>query len=165
MIELRLHGSLWKTVSTTRAEEWRRALDEINADNDVHCSAVEDDDEPALELVRPPDETYHFRVYRNGFDLVTSTQLDGGELSRFFDEYGATIRQMALVDRDAPVRGFEALDYAKRVVHDEAAQFIIDSLRESLKLELADARRLFTLVFLVGTDIPEELVKYHRFHQ
>jgi uncharacterized protein (UPF0262 family) len=80
-------------------------------------------------------------------------------------EYTATISQLAHVDREAPVRGFEALDYAKRVVHDDAAAALKDALASVVRMDLADARRIFTLFFLLATDLPEELVRYHRFHR
>ena len=164
MFEIRLHGALWKTVPSTRADEWRRALDELNHSNTIEAESIDAGDEPALEIVRPPDGSYQLRVYRDGFDLIERITLDPERLGYLFDEYGATIRQMVHVDREAPVRGFEALDYAKRVVHDEAADFLMDTVAQKLSVELRDARRLFTLIFLVGTDLPEKLVRYHRMH-
>lgn len=163
MFEVRLHGALWKRVTSTRAEEWRRALDELNQDNSITPvgDAIE---EPAIELVRPPDGSYHIRIYQEGFDRVGSVELDRTSMESYFSDYSATISQMVHVDREAPVRGFEAIDYAKRVVHDEAAGFLRESLEGLVDIDLADARRFFTLVFLVGTDLPEALVRYHRRH-
>lgn len=163
MFEVRLHGALWKRVGEHRAAEWRRALDELNLANEIALvgEAVE---EPALELVRPPDGSYHVRVYRDGFELLADIALDPASVADFFDEYGATITQMVHVDREAPVRGFEAIDYAKRVVHDEAAGFLRETLEQTVTMPLSDARRLFTLIFLVGTDLPEAMVRYHRRH-
>ncbi len=163
MFEVRLHGALWKRVPEPRAAEWRRALDELNIANDIEMVG-DPVSEPALELVRPPDDSFHVRVYRDGFELVSSVELDVAAVEGFFEEYSATIRQMVHVDREAPVRGFEAIDYAKRVVHDEAASFLRESLEQTVQMDLPDARRLFTLIFLVGTDLPEALVRYHRRH-
>ncbi|MCA9299100.1 MAG: UPF0262 family protein [Phycisphaerales bacterium] len=164
MFEVRLHGALWKSTTPARADEWRRALEEINASNSIEASGFEVGDEPAIEVVRPPTGEYLLRLYRDGFDQAAQIQLEPERMTYLFDEYGATIRQMVHVDREAPIRGFEALDYAKRVVHDEAGEYLMDVLADHVLLDLVDARRLFTLIFLVGTDIPEELVKYHRIH-
>lgn len=163
MLEVRIHGALWKRATTRRAGEWRHSLEELNASNAIEPvdGTIED---AALELVRPPDDGYRIRLYRDGFDLVEDIELDRGMVQGFFDEYAATIRQLVHVDREAPVRGFEAIDYAKRVIHDEAASFLRETLDGVVRLELSDARRLFTLIFLVGTDLPEALVRYHRRH-
>lgn len=167
MIEVRLHGAFWKSATASRAEEWRRSLTELNTLNgiavrDASWAGAED---VALELVRPPDGTFEFRLYLDGWTCVATMPLPPDAIGHAFTEYDTTIRQMVHVDKEAPVRGFEALDYAKRVVHDEAATVILGALEEVLAVDLEDARRLFTLVFLVGTDLPESLVRYHRRHR
>lgn len=164
MFEVRIHGALWKRATVLRSSEWRRSLDELNHENGIRSELEGDLDEPALELVRPPDGSFRFRVYRDGFDLVADIALNRSVVLEFFDEYEATIRQLVHVDRESPVRGFEAIDYAKRVVHDDAASFLREALAGVVRMDLRDARRLFTLIFLVGTDLPERLVRYHRNH-
>ena len=163
MLEVRLHGALWKQATTSRAEEWRRSLDELNASNAL-ATVGGPLEEPAIELVRTPDEGYELRLYREGFDCVARVTLDRSAVEGFLAEYSATISQLVHVDRDAPVRGFEAIDYAKRVVHDEAAGFLREAVEDVVAMDLADARRVFTLLFLIGTDLPEALVRYHRMH-
>lgn len=164
MFEIRIHGALWKRAGAKRAEEWRRSLDELNADNGIRSQLDDPLEEPALELVRPPDGAFRFRVYQDGFELVADIELDRAGVEDLFGEYEATIRQLVHVDREAPARGFEAIDYAKRIVHDDAAAFLRESLANVVQMDLSDARRLFTLIFLVGTDLPETLVRYHRRH-
>jgi len=163
MLEVRLHGALWKRATTARAEEWRRTLEELNGSNAL-ATVGEPVEEPAIEFVRPPDGGYELRLYRDGFDCIARVALERSAVEQFFAEYAATISQLVHVDRDAPVRGFEAIDYAKRVVHDEAAGFLRESVEDVIAMDLADARRLFTLLFLIGTDLPEALVRYHRMH-
>jgi uncharacterized protein (UPF0262 family) len=65
-------------------------------------------------------------------------------------------------------RDWESLDYAKKLVHDEAGGRIRKALRPHLvegeAVDLKLARRLFTIVFLVAQDLPAELVTRHRSH-
>jgi uncharacterized protein (UPF0262 family) len=105
------------------------------------------------------------RLYQDGFDCVSRVTLDRVAVEAFFVEYSATIAQLVHMDREAPVRGYEAIDYAKRVVHDEAAGFLCEAVEHIVAIDLADARRMFTLLFLIGTDLPEALVRYHRRHR
>ena len=164
MLEIRLHGALWREASPARRREWERSLEELNAGNGLEAVGLSAADEPALELVRLPDGTFQARTYRGAFDRHATVALDISGLAPLFDDYAATIRQMVHVDSDAPVRGFEALDYAKRVVHDEAAEFLARSMGAIANVPFEDARRLFTLIFLIAGDLPEELVRYHRRH-
>lgn len=155
--EVRLHGSLWKSAEKMRRQEWIQALGELNGD-------LPDEVALGIELVRPPGCPWQIRVYRDGTELTDTLEPDPRELERCIHEYGATIRQLVRVDRQAPVRGVEALDYAKRVVHDEAASLLRETLSGHLGLSLEEARKLFTVLFLAASDLPAELVRYHRYH-
>ncbi len=59
---------------------------------------------------------------------------------------------------------YEAMDYGKKVVHDEAGEILQELLDEHLDVSLATARNLFTLLFLLRTDLPAHVVQYHRTH-
>lgn len=164
MLDVRLHGGLWRSVPAARREEWVRSLDELNAGNDLALLAPSAADEPALEIVRLPSGAFQLRAYTDAFERAGAVTLDPDRVAMLFAEYSTTIRQMVHVDGDAPARGFEALDYAKRVVHDEAGDYVLEALAPLVYCDKEDARRLFTLLFLIGGDLPENLVRYHRFH-
>lgn len=164
MMELRLHGALWRSASPQRREEWQRCLEEFNAANEASSESAAGGEEPSLELVRLPSRSFQVRVYRDSFERVAQADLDQEALKPLIDDYATTIRQMVHVDRDAPARGFESLDYAKRVVHDEAAAYVRDALAPEIELGERDARLLFTLIFLIAGDLPEAWVRYHRIH-
>ena len=59
---------------------------------------------------------------------------------------------------------FDALDYGKKIVHDEGGETLSELLEDLVKLELSTARHLFTLLFLLRTDLPGQVVRYHRRH-
>ncbi len=164
MLEVRLHGALWKQATPIRRHEWQRALDELNEDNALSGVAIRDADEASIEIVRTPDDTWHLRLMEGAYSVVDTIDLDAAEMQPHLDEYAATIRKMVHVDRDAPVRGFEALDYAKRVVHDDAGTWLSEKLAGRVRSTHDDARRLFTLLFLLISELPEEMVRYHRVH-
>lgn len=164
MLDVRLHGGLWRSVQAARRDEWVTSLDELNGGNTLALVDVADADEPAMEIVRLPSGAFHLRTYADAFERVGEVTLDSERLEALFADYSTTIRQMVHVDGDAPARGFEALDYAKRVVHDEAGEFVVQALAPIVQCGKEDARRLFTLLFLIGGDLPANLVRYHRFH-
>lgn len=152
-VGFRIHPSLVKTANPARLAEWRRVLDEYNDAADAVTT---------IEIALPPDDQVQLRVEQaTGASVV---RIAMKTLEPLLAEYGETIRHMVRIDREAPARGFEALDYAKRVVHDEGADVLRAQLRAVAPIAIDDARHLFTLVFLVASDLPEELVRYHRRH-
>lgn len=163
MIELRLHGGIWRNAGDRR-HEWQQTLDEINAGNAFSVVDRDAEAELSMEIVRLPSGSFLLRLYEDVFDRLGEVSLDSEALDALFSDYAQTIRHMVHVEQDAPVRGYESLDYAKRVVHDEAASFIESSMGTMMTVSNEDARRLFTLLFLIAGDLPERLVRFHRFH-
>jgi hypothetical protein len=164
MFEVRVHGSLWGAASPARAAEWRRAIAEFNADNAVASDSIAPAPGAAIELVRPPGGFFHVRIYGDPNELVATVPLEPPTVEAHFREYAETIRHLRRLDLEAPVRGIEAVDYAKRVVHDEAGDYLRKALRPWVTVSVDDARRLFTLLFLVGSDLPDDALGFHRRH-
>lgn len=162
MMDLRLHGAIWRSADDRR-DAWKRALDELNADNVLRAPPWDDDD-LSLEIVRLPSGAFLLRLYKDVFERLGEVALDIDALHTVFQDYAQTIRHMVHVHEDAPARGFESLDHAKRVVHDEAAVVIRDAMTPLIEITDDDARRLFTLLFLIGGDLPEEMVRFHLYH-
>lgn len=84
-------------------------------------------------------------------------------------DYQAIIQRIASGGFSVRGRGsadgkFEALDYGKRIIHDEAGEEVVEQLEDFVELDLASARRLFTLLFLIRTELPADVVRYHRAH-
>lgn len=78
---------------------------------------------------------------------LQSLELD--VLQPHFDLYRLSLANITRSSEEAPVRGYEALDLGRRVVHDEAGELLQHALSTSLVLDLEAARRLFTLFFLI----------------
>ena len=79
-------------------------------------------------------------------------------------EYQEVIEGIIQVGSSGGRGRYEAMDYGKKVVHDEAGELLQELLEDELDLPLSAARRLFTLLFLLKTELPAHLVQYHRSH-
>ena len=79
-------------------------------------------------------------------------------------EYQEVIEGIVQVGSTGGRGRFEAMDYGKKVVHDEAGELLQELLEDIAELPLSTARRLFTLLFLLKTEMPAHLVQYHRSH-
>lgn len=91
-------------------------------------------------------------------------------LRRPFADYQAIIERIAAGGFLEGVRAglhdskFEALDHGKRLVHNDAAETLSDILEEFAAFDESASRGLFTLLFLIRTELPPHVVRYHRAH-
>lgn len=152
-MKFRLDPRLYEGATAAREQEWRLALTDLNRDADG--------EEPTLTVTRRPDGLVELLVSgRPGAreDRIALTR----ELMRsHFRDYRQVIERLAR-SQSAELAALETLDYAKKVVHDEAGEVLARVLSTAVALPHALARRLFTLVFLVSTELPEALVRRHR---
>ncbi|NLY94873.1 MAG: hypothetical protein GXY23_12700 [Myxococcales bacterium] len=72
-------------------------------------------------------------------------------LAEHLDEYVDIVRQIAREDASAGVLRLEALDMAKKVVHDRAGRMLKKACRE-MGVDLEGARRLFSLLVSLRID-------------
>ncbi|MFO0749470.1 MAG: UPF0262 family protein [Myxococcota bacterium] len=158
-MKFRIDEALWDGRRPDREREWQHALMDLNAEHDGHP--------PVVTIARRDDGGADLKVVHGG-DAPTVEQvvaLTFDMLRDHFRDYREVIGRLARADAGAlGMRDWETLDYAKKLVHDEAGGRIRRALKAVLPIELKLARRIFTLVFLVAADIPAELVMRHRSH-
>lgn len=160
-MKFRIADALWDGLRRDREDEWRHALLDLNAEHDGHLPMItigrRDDGGAELVVTRAAEsaEGHEDTVVPLTFDMLRD----------HFRDYREVIGRLARADAGAwGMRDWETLDYAKKLVHDEAGARIRRALKPVLPIDLKLARRIFTLVFLVAADIPAELVTRHRRH-
>ncbi|MGM0576552.1 MAG: UPF0262 family protein [Myxococcota bacterium] len=154
-MKFQLDPALYDNVSRHREHEWRQMLTELNLDH-----ATGEDDETTLTLRRRPDGGTDL-IVRRGDDERT-VPLSMQRLNPHFRDYRHIIEQLDRSVSGVGRRDLETLDYAKKLVHDEAAEMMQDALRGVVELEHGVARRLFTLVFLTSNVLPDSLMTRYR---
>lgn len=154
-MEIRIHSALVEGASRQRRQEWDLALEDLNH-------------EPL-----PGEGSLTIYQNNNAATLVVSQgghthfiELEADALKPHLEGYRDIIQRMVAASRGDGMRSIETLDYAKKLIHDEAGEFVIEALDEgaSLELDLPTGRRLFTLIFLILTDLPEAQVTNHKVH-
>lgn len=157
-LRARVHGALWHQTEPERLRIWKEAIEAFDQ--------LEGGDLPAwqLEVLQPPGAWFTIRLLDDTGERIRSWSLDASLWEPRLQEYAKTIEQLALADREAPIRGWEALDYAKRMVHDESAWALREELTPDVTLDIDAARALFTLFFLVAFPLPVRLWGRHRTH-
>ena len=156
-MRFRIDDALWDGQRLDREREWQDALLDLNHEHDGHP--------PVLTLARAPDGGATIAITPSEGDTV-SVHLSFDMLRDPFRDYREIIARLARADGGSfGMRDWESLDYAKKLVHDDAGHRLRKVLRAHLpQIDMKLARRLFTLVFLVAVDLPAELVTRHRHH-
>ncbi len=155
-MRFRIADELWDGTRPDREREWQDALLDLNLEHDGHP--------PVLTFAKGADGGVV--IYVEKADGHAEVGLSFDMLRDPFRDYREIIARLARADGGAfGMRDWESLDYAKKLVHDEAGMRVRKALRPHLEaLDLKLARRLFTLIFLIAVDLPAELVRRHRRH-
>lgn len=140
-VNIKLHPATWHLVPHGVADVLRQAVVELQGQLPVAPATV------TLELAGLPDGSMRARIHRD--QDVHECVVPASETTRTLDEYTATLDRLSHLQPDAPARGFQAIDYARRVLHDELADLFIQALAPTMPLDLEAARRLVTVVVLM----------------
>lgn len=152
----RVHSALREAAGSRRRLEWDLALRDLNHDAP--------DDGQALTVYQGRPAGIQLAITGLGADPIIA-ELTEEALSPHFRAYDDIIRGIAAASSGDGMRSLETLDYAKKLIHDEAGELVQEALEDHVELDLATARRLFTLMFLISTQLPERLVTFHRVHR
>jgi len=148
---IEVDGATLRQASALQSAEWRILAEELGR-ADLRGETPVD----ALVVER----THAFaRVRLEGATgVVRAVDVGTPTLLKLFDEYAGTVRQM--MDGSLPLPRIEALDMAKKVVHDRAGRQLRTLLPELLG-DLEAFRRLFSLVVSMRVD-PSEMSRARR---
>ena len=159
-MKFRLDPQLFEGVTSSREREWRQTLMELNLDFGAPFGSAEP--EPTLTFARRDDGGVDVTVeVPEGPSEVVA--LSRARMRTHFRRYRDAIKQ--LVQATSGVFGAGdavTLDRGKKGVHNAAADTVQASFADVLDLDHEQARRVFTLVFLVSAALPEALVTRHR---
>ena len=138
----------WRCATRPRRAEWQLAISEL-----VEEAVVETADDVhtlrAQVLVESAAISVVF-VDRRGAEIgrLAVTRLT---IAPVFREYMKILRTLSQGDLAEVSPHFEALDIARRLVHDDAAE-LLQRHSDSVQLDRRTARRLFTLLVLLTHD-------------
>jgi len=137
--EIRIDEALWSSASELRRQEWRTLIADLLDEGPIAPAST-----ARRLIVRMAAKTIVL-------ELVGDDEIAFAEevLAQHFDEYLSIIRKM--VEDDISAQRLEALDMAKKVVHDRAGRSI-----QQHAARFADGlepfRRLFSLLVALRVD-------------
>jgi len=133
--EIRVIESLWSEASALRSQEWRTLISDLLDEDSLALDAD--------QIVIAPE---------NGFVLASDEariEIPDAVLAPHIAEYVAIMKKM--IEDDIPAPRLEALDMAKKVVHDAAARALAEH-SPNLARGHEGFRRLFTLLVALRVD-------------
>lgn len=143
MPQLRIDEDLWKQAHSVRKHEWRVLIADLARDETFWPSRRAD------TLILGRDEKVLRLTFISEEGERTIVEVQRSEISRELSEYLAVMERLG-EDGLSSMRA-EALDMAKRVVHDDAARRLAALLPE-MSQSLESGRRFFTLVVSIIVD-------------
>ena len=155
LADVRIDETLWSRASPERRREWGQAARELVEEHRIADGAP-------LRL----------EIRLDGGDAVLeATTIDGeraatiavpmSALRPHFQEYIAICRDLGRLGESQQSPRLEALDIAKRLSHDEAADTLVP-LVAALGADHATCRRLFTLLVTLQFDTTRLALPHHR---
>jgi uncharacterized protein (UPF0262 family) len=150
LVDILIDDVTWSCATRARRAEWQVAIAEL-VEEAVFV--------PRRGQVEGPLRAY-VTVHKAGIAVVVHDragqpagrlELPQQTIAPLFREYMAVIREMVSTRMGIHSVRFDALDIAKRLAHDDAAELIIRQFHD-LSPDLCTARRLFTLLVLLVHD-------------
>ncbi len=139
---IRVDERLWEKAAELRRREWRALIAELS---DV--GALFEGRSASLLVIDLDDQ--HLRLFLHAEAGVTNVEVPRREIAHLIDEYRGVITMLG--DEGNSIARMEALDMAKKVVHDDGARRIAAILPD-LSPEHETRRRFFTLVVSLAVD-------------
>lgn len=144
--DFRFDETTWKTASPLRQGEWKVLLGELLEDGEF-TSALD----ALYVLVTPTSESFLFEALDEEGLVKHSIRMDASLLADAIREYGGIIERLDGSGHHYDTAWFQAVDMAKRVVHDRAAGILHRAIG-SISEDQATLRRLFSILFSVRVD-------------
>ncbi len=147
LADLRIDEATWESATPLRRAEWRSACDDLLRECEF-SSALEG---RYLLVTKKNDAEIFLEAVDDEGAVETLFTIARASLDAPIAEYLAIIRRMDENAHERDAAWFEAVDMAKKVVHDRAARVLASTVSE-LSTDLATLRKVFTLVLGLFVD-------------
>lgn len=156
LVELLIDDATWASGTKARRQEWRLAVDEVL--NEGVFEFPRGGPHRALLTVLPTQVLLD--VHAPDGRAVAQIHMPVDELRPRMAEYMDVVQEMSKLGVGSNSPRLEALDIAKRLVHDEAGD-LVEELCRPLAPDHATARRLFTLLVTLFYDTTTLAASFH----
>lgn len=150
IFSIHMDQTLLKSLSSTLKAEKSLCIEELLEENFFYVRDFESSVQPPYHLsLSCQDNRLHITIYdhatrKKSFNIMFSLKALRRHIKDYFiiceSYYDAMKHNLGRM---------EALDMGRKALHDEAGELIIKALSDTVEMDLATARRLFTLICLL----------------
>ena len=144
--DLRFDEVTWLRANEQRRQEWKLLVAEL-LDDGTFADGVSE----SYLLLTPTESSILFESLDEEGNVGHSVSLDASLLTEVIREYGDIIRRLDQSGQHYDASWFQAVDMAKKVVHDRATGILSRTIA-SIATDEATLRRLFSLIFSLRVD-------------
>ncbi len=144
--DFRLDDSTWKSGSAARQMEWKVLLGEL-----VEHGTFEEGLSDRYLLATPTKDSFLVEVLDEEGFVKLAARFDAALLADSIHEYAGIIRRLDGSGDHYDTARYQAIDMAKKVVHDRAADILSRALAE-ISTDEATLRVVFSLIFALRVD-------------
>ncbi|MEM7448247.1 MAG: UPF0262 family protein [Myxococcota bacterium] len=135
----------WSEASEARRHEWRNAIQGMLDEEVLQIRA-----DAHRMTIDATEQALHLTLHDADQAMLDEVHIPHDRLAKHIQEYVDLVRELAKADGSGITR-LEALDMAKKVAHDRAAD-TIERLCAPFKIDHETARRLYTLLLTLRVD-------------
>jgi uncharacterized protein (UPF0262 family) len=146
LADLRIDEATWESGTPLRRAEWKSACDDLLREHNFTDRVAN-----RHVLVSSKPGTAVFEALDEDGIAVATFEITEASLQAPITEYLAIIRRMDDNAQDRDASWFEAVDMAKKVVHDQAARVLLSTV-PNLSSDVGTLRKVFTLVLSLFVD-------------
>ena len=145
-IELDQHSIIWRNADIE--QERRIAIFDLLEGNSFAPQRIHDDGYagPYRLTLRVEEGRLAFDVHRENGDPLESVILGLGRFRRPIKDYFAICDSYFQAIKQSTTAQIETIDMARRGIHNEASELLMERLQGKIEVDFDTARRLFTLI-------------------
>jgi uncharacterized protein (UPF0262 family) len=144
--DFRFDEATWQEASEPRRAEWKVLLAELVEDGVFDATL-----DGRYLLLTATTSSYLFEALDDDGVVRVAARLDASLLAESIREYAGIVRRLDGSGQHYDAAWFQAVDMAKKVVHDRAADILSRAIG-TISVEQATLRRLFSILFSVRVD-------------
>lgn len=148
--DFRFDETTWKGARDMQRAEWKLLLEELIHDGDFAEGLT-----GCYLLATATAGAVLFEALDEEGVVVHAARLELSALAEPIGEYASVIRRLHVSEESYNTASFRALDMAKKVVHDRAADILSRAIG-TITTEPATLRRIFSIVFSLRVDTSKE---------
>lgn len=135
-------------------QERRTTIESLLADHHFHWRSTNGGQEAYALTIVIEEDRVHLQIKHLHSPWSACVKVSVQPLSRFMKDYTLLCERYHDASHLGNPYQLEAIDMGRRSLHNEASEHLVEALAEQIDIDLATARKLFTLIYTFYQPLP-----------